>query len=270
MKKNLLKKLGVGVLALVMAVGLVGCGGKKGAKDDKSSKGDTSEKSSVIVGMDNTFVPMGFLDEKNEVTGFDVDLAKEVFKRLGKEVTFENIDWATKEASLDRGTVDMLWNGYSINDERKKIVDYTEPYMENKTIVVVMSDSGINSLDDLKDKEVGTQQGSTAYEALVANKEFKESLKNKDARLYDTFDKALRDMEIGRTQGVVGDEVLIRYYISQKGSEKYKVLDGDLGTESYVVAFRKGDDKFRDEVNEKLKEIKKDGTYDKIYAKYFK
>jgi polar amino acid transport system substrate-binding protein len=266
--KNKKEKIFKGmILSLALLMGLAACG-KNNEKAEKL-EADTSQKEKVVVGLDNTFVPMGFLDEKNEVVGFDVDLAKEVFKRQGKEVTFENIDRATKEASLDRGSVDLLWNGYSINDERKKIVDYSDPYMDNKTIFVVMADSDIKSMDDLKEKEIGTQQGSTAYEALQKNEDFKNSLKNQDARVYDTFDKALRDLEVGRTQAVVGDEVLIRYYISQKGQEKYRILDQDLGSESYVVAFRKGDKKFRDQVNETLKEMEDDGTFQKIYDKWF-
>lgn len=270
MKKDLVKKLGVGLLATVLAVGLAACGKQEAnSGEDQKKVEDTSTKDAVVVGLDNTFVPMGFLDENNEIVGFDIDLAKEVFKRQGKEVSFENIDWATKEATLDRGTIDMLWNGYSINDERRKIIDYSDSYMDNKTIIVVMADSDIKTQEDLKDKEVGTQQGSTAYEALQKAEDFKNTLKNQDARQYDTFDKALRDLEIGRTQGVIGDEVLIRYYISQKGQEKYRILDGDLGVEEYVVAFRKGDTKFRDSVNKTLAEMREDGTYQKIYDKWF-
>lgn len=271
MKNTIMKKIGMSLLVGALSLGFASCNSEK--KDTGSGSADTKEstlsKDELVVGLDNTFVPMGFLDENNEVTGFDVDLAKEVFKRLDKDVKFENIDWATKEASLDRGSIDMIWNGYSINDERKKIVDYSDPYMDNKTIVVVMADSPIETMDDLKDQELGTQQGSTAYEALQANEDFKNSLKNKDASQYDTFDKALRDMEVGRIQGVLGDEVLIRYYLSQKGQEKYRILDGDLGSESYVVAFRKGDTEFRDKVNETLKEMKDDGTYQEIYDKWF-
>lgn len=269
MKNTLIKKISLSLLAGALSLGFVGCKNKDESQGSGAANTATEAKDEYIVGFDNTFVPMGFLDGDNQATGFDVDLAKEVFKRLDKEVKFENIDWATKEASLDRGSIDMIWNGYPLNDERKKMVAYSDPYMDNKTIVVVMADSDINTMDDLKDMEVGTQQGSTAYEALQANEDFKNSLKNGDASQYDTFDKALRDLEVGRIKGVVGDEVLIRYYLSQKGKEKYRILDGDLGSESYVVAFRKGDTEFRDMVNKTLKEVKEDGTYQKIYDKYF-
>ncbi|MDD7306012.1 MAG: amino acid ABC transporter substrate-binding protein [Peptoniphilaceae bacterium] len=261
------KKICFILLAQALCFGFVGC--KKNDKNPDNAIQSGKDKKELIVGVDNSFVPMGFLDQNNKITGFDVELARQVFKRLDKKVKFENIDWATKEASLDRGSIDLIWNGYSINDQRKKLVAYTDSYMKNRTIVVVMADSSIKNMADLKDKELATQQGSTAYESLDNNKAFKNSLKNKDASQYDTFDKALRDMEVGRIQGVLGDEVLIKYYISQKGKEKYRILDGDLGSESYVVAFRKADRDLRDKVNKALKEVKDDGTFQKIYDKWF-
>lgn len=269
MKRTFMKKIGLSLLIGVFGLGFVGCNNNDQGSGSEDPGETTTKKEEVVVGLDNTFVPMGFLDDNNEITGFDVDLAKEVFKRMDREVKFENIDWATKEASLDRGSIDMIWNGYSLNDERKKLVSYSEPYMDNKTIIVVMADSDINSYDDLEGLEIGTQQGSTAYEALQANEDFKNKLKDQDASQYDTFDKALRDMEVGRIQGVLGDEVLIRYYLSQKGQEDYRILDGDLGSESYVVAFRKNDTDFRDMVDEELEKMREDGSYQEIYDKWF-
>ena len=150
--KNILKKVGIFTIMLGLLGGVVGCSKPDNEKDKDASK---ESKKEVVVGFDNTFVPMGFLDEKGDTVGFDVDLAKETFKRLGMEVKFQPIDWSMKETELnDSKTVDVLWNGYSITDERKKIVSYTEPYLQNKQIIVTLSDSKINSKADLKDKEV--------------------------------------------------------------------------------------------------------------------
>lgn len=262
--KKIFKKFSLLAVAMILTVGMVGCSGKG---DKKASVNDKKE---IIVGFDNTFVPMGFLDDKGETVGFDIDLAKETFKRMGREVKFQPIDWSMKETEVNSGNVDALWNGYSITDERKEKISYTDSYMQNKQIIVTLKDSNVNKKADLKDKEVGTQQGSTALDAVEKDKEFMESLKGGIPVLYDTYDKALRDLEIGRTSAVVGDEVLIRYYMGQKGEDKYKVLSEDFGLEDYVVATAKDNDELAKKINETLKEIKTDGTFESIYDKWFK
>lgn len=262
---KLFKKLSVIAAALVIGISTVAC--SSGGDESVSSN---ESKDSVVIGFDNTFVPMGFLDDNGETVGFDVDLAKEVFKRLDMEVTFQPIDWSMKETELQSGNVDALWNGYSLSPERKKVVSYTDPYLQNKQIIVTMADSDINTKADLKDKEVGTQQESTAQAAIEKDTEFMGIIKGGAPVLYDTYDKALRDLEIGRTSAVVGDEVLIRYYIGQKGEDKYKVLEENFGLEDYVVAFAKDNTELRDKVNSTLKEMKDDGTFDEIYNKWFK
>jgi len=171
---------------------------------------------------------------------------------------------------LDAGEMDTVAHQMSITDERKKKISYTDSYLQNKQIVVTMSDSNVKTKADLKDKEVGTQQGSTALDAIEKDKAFMDTLKGGAPVLYDTYDKALRDLEIGRTDAVVGDEVLVRYYMSQKGEEKYKVLDEDFGLEDYVVATAKDNKELSVKINEKIKEMKDDGTFEQIYKKWFK
>ena len=263
--KTLLKKLTVIAAALVLAIGTVACSG--GSEEDTATENNDNK---VLIGFDNTFVPMGFLDEDENIVGFDIDLAKEVFSRLDKEVEFQTIDWSMKETELNNGNVDALWNGYSLSPEREKVVSYTDSYLQNKQIIVTMADSGVNSKADLAGKEVGTQRESTAQAAIEKDTEFMGTLKDGRPVLYDTYDKALRDLEIGRTSAVAGDEVLIRYYIGQKGEDKYKVLEENFGLEDYVVAFAKENTELRDQVNDTLNEMKEDGTFDEIYNKWFK
>lgn len=265
MKKGILKKAVLLGLALFISTGLVGCKSKTDSQKDEA--GTTTQK--VVVGLDNTFVPMGFLDENNKIVGFDVDLATEVFKRLGITPEFQNIDWSMKEQSLENKNVDVLWNGYTITEERKKKVNFTDPYFDNKQIAVTMTTESFNDIKELKGQVVGTQAGSSSVDAIDANPEFKKALKNGEPMTYDTFDKALRDLEIGRTKAVIGDEVLLKYYIKQRGAEKYKVLEGDLGDEQYGVGFRKSDTELRNKVNNTLNEMKKDGTFDQIKKKWF-
>ena len=114
MKKLLLALLIVGLLA--------GC----------STKQEGSKSTDLVIGMDDTFAPMGFRDEKNELAGFDVDLAKAIGEKLGVEIIFQPIDWSMRESELNAGNIDCIWNGYSITDKRKEMVNFTEPYLKNK------------------------------------------------------------------------------------------------------------------------------------------
>ncbi|MGL5330930.1 MAG: amino acid ABC transporter substrate-binding protein [Peptostreptococcaceae bacterium] len=261
MKKNF-KKVIMMLSTIICVSGLVGCA--------NSSNGKSDEKNEIVLGYDNTFVPMGYLDENGNTVGFDVDLANEVGKRLNTEIKFQSIDWSMKEAELNSGNIDAIWNGYTLTEERKLKVAYTDAYLDNKQIIVTLKDSDVNSKSDLKGKSLGTQADSSGMEAVLKNKELVEGLNKKEPVLYDTFDKAFRDLEIGRIDALVVDEVLGRYYISQKGEDIYKVLEEDFGKEVFVVGFKKDNVELRDKVNNTLSEMKKDGTFDEIYSKWFK
>ncbi|MGL5315745.1 MAG: amino acid ABC transporter substrate-binding protein [Peptostreptococcaceae bacterium] len=255
--KKLLKKYSAILLVLIMTVAGVGCSKKEEAKNQ------------VIVGFDNTYFPMGFMDENGDTVGFDIDLAKETFSKLNMEVKFQPIDWSMKETELNTGNIDMIWNGYTLTEERKQKVAYSDPYMKNKQLIVTLSNSDIKTKKDLNGKIVGSQQGSAGLEAIEKDTEVMENLKGKKPILYDTFDKVFRDLEAGRIDAMVVDETLARYYISQKGEDKYSILEENFGEESYVVAFRKDDTELRDKVNNTIKELKEDKVFDEIYNKWF-
>ncbi|UPA29662.1 amino acid ABC transporter substrate-binding protein [Terrisporobacter glycolicus] len=256
--KKVLKKLTMGLAVLVIMIGVVGC----------NKKNADSNNNEIVIGYDNTYFPMGYLDDNGNTVGFDVDLATETFKRLNVNVKFQSIDWSMKETELNSGNIDAIWNGYSLTEERKEKVTYTDAYMKNSQLIVTLKDSPIKNKEDLKGKIIGTQQGSAGQEALEKDTKVLKSLDGSPV-LYDTFDKVFRDLEAGRINAIVGDETLVKYYISKKGEEKYKILDDNFGTEDYVVAFRKDDTELRDKVNKTIKEIKKDKTFDEIYKKWF-
>lgn len=256
--KKILKKLTMVLAVIAIMVGVVGCN-----KQDKSTNDNE-----VVIGYDNTYFPMGYLDDNGDTVGFDVDLAKETFERLNMDVKFQSIDWSMKETELNTGNIDAIWNGYSLTEERKAKVAYTDAYMKNSQLIVTLKDSTIKSKEDLKGKIVGTQQGSAGLEALEKDEDILNSLDGSPI-LYDTFDKVFRDLEAERIDAIVGDETLVKYYISQKGEEKYKILDDNFGTEDYVVAFRKDDTELRDKVNNTINEIKDDKSFDEIYNKWF-
>ena len=123
----------------------------------------------MIIGIDDKFAPMGFRDENNEIVGFDIDMAKAAAEKMGIDVKIQPIDWKTKESELSSGRIDLIWNGYTITDERKEKVLFTKPYLKNAQVVVTLADSEITKLDDLAGKNIGIQSLSSAVDALNAN-----------------------------------------------------------------------------------------------------
>jgi polar amino acid transport system substrate-binding protein len=212
---------------------------------------------------------MGFKNESNEIVGFDIDLAKEASKRLGCEVEFKAIDWNSKEAELKSGRVDVLWNGLDITEKRKENMLFSDPYMNNRQIVFVASNKGvkISSEADLAGKVIGTQSGGTSEEYFESKKDLKASMK--EVKYYPDFINAFMDLENGRIDAVVGDEIIGRYYIS-KHPEKITAIDTVIGDVSqFGFAFRKDDQALRDKVQKVFDEMVKDGTVAKISEKWF-
>ena len=157
---KLFKKLLIVSCVAAIGVNLVAC---------KSNKQESvSSKDEIIIGMDDTFVPMGFKNGNGETVGFDVDLAKAVGEKLNKEVEFQSIDWSMKESELNNGNIDLIWNGYSITDERKENVEFSKVYLKNRQVIITLADSKINSKNDLANAKVGAQNQSSAVDAIKA------------------------------------------------------------------------------------------------------
>ena len=173
---------------------------------------DTQEGRTFILGLDDSFPPMGFRDESNEIVGFDIDLAEAVCDKLGWELKVQPIDWNAKEMELESGNIDCIWNGMTLTDERLEEMSCSDPYMSNDQVVVVMSDSGIESLDDMAGKKLALQKGSSAEEALDKNEEFKSSLGEVNG--FSENMTAFMDLEQGTSDGVLVDSIVANYYIS--------------------------------------------------------
>ena len=219
----------------------------------------------IVVGLDDNFPPMGFRDGKNELVGFDIDLAREAAKRLGVEVEFKPIDWNAKEAELSGKRVDVLWNGLTITEQRKQQIAFTAPYLENHQIVVVAANSPVKAKADLAGKVVGVQEGSSAVEAIekdASAKTFKELKKFGDNVA------ALMDLSTGRLDAVVLDEIVGRYYVAKKPGD-YIILDDNFGTEEYGVGVRKDDAELLAKLQQAMDEMKKDGAAARISTQWF-
>ena len=184
------------------------------ADDDSLQK--VKDKGTLILGLDDSFPPMGFRDENDQVVGFDIDLATEVAKRMGVELVIQPIDWDSKELELETGRVDCLWNGLSITDERVAAMYFAKPYIANKQIVIVPEGSEIKTAADLKEKRVGLQKGSSALDALNANPVSKEL-----SELVELADNVtvFSELKAGRIDAFVVDEVVGRYLISKDAEQ---------------------------------------------------
>ncbi len=182
------------------------------ATDDSLQK--VKDKGVLVMGLDDSFPPMGYRDDKDNIVGYDIDLATEVCKRMGVELKLEPITWAYNVDELNQGTVDCLWNGMSINEERQEKLNLSEPYMENRQVVVTLKGNGIEKVADLKDKVVVLQDGSTAMDALDGREDIKSIIKDGEAVRVPNNVLAMYELRQKTSDAVIMDEVVARYYIS--------------------------------------------------------
>lgn len=261
MKKKWLAAL---MTAAIAVAALAGCG----ASNKQDSKAEVKNDSKTfVIGVDDTFPPMGFRNKKNQIVGFDIDMAREAAKRMNLKFKVQAINWDTKEMELKNDKIDAIWNGLSITDERKKAMDFTKPYLENDQVIVVKKDSGIKTKADLAGKTVGCQKGSSAEDALMDDAVGKK-IKGGQATEFDENVSAFEDLNAGRIDAMVVDSVVARYYIAKHKSD-FKVLGESLSPEQYGVAVKKGNTQMRDAIQRALDDMKKDGTAAKISKKWF-
>jgi len=259
-------KVSLLIVALVAGALFAACSKKEEAAAPAPAPVAAPAAAAIVVGLDDNFPPMGFRDEKNDLVGFDIDLAAEAGKRLGVEVKFKPIDWNAKEAELNGKRVDVLWNGLTITEERKANILFTKPYLENRQIIVVLEKSPIKTKANLKGKVVGVQDGSSAIEAVEKDKATAKSLK--ELKKFADNVAALMDVSTGRLDALVVDEVVGRYYTAKKPGE-YRVLDENFGTEDYGVGTRKDDTDLMTKLQKAMDDMKQDGTAAAISTKWF-
>lgn len=261
MKNKLILILAIIIIAIVAVVFVT----KIKTKETGNSLSRILNKNTFILGLDDNFPPMGYRDENNEIVGFDIDVAKEVCKRLGVQLVIQPISWNAKEQELNSYNIDCIWNGMSINEKRKEAMSLSDSYMTNRMIFVVKNESNIQKLEDLTGKNIGVQSGSSAEETLEASNVYSQA---KQVISYADNITAFMDMETNQTEAVFVDEVLANYYIASN-NKNYRILDEALEEEQYAIGFRKQDTELCNKINEILKEMKTDGTLAKISTKWF-
>ena len=252
------------MLSLTAGVLLSGCGNNDSAPAAQSAAAPAMP-TKIVIGLDDNFPPMGFRNEKNELVGFDISMAQEATRRMGIEAEFKPIDWSAKEAELNGKRVDMLWNGLTITEERKKNIAFTSPYMENHQIIVVPKSSTIKTKAELATRVIGIQDGSSAIDAVQRDPI---AASFKELKKFGDNVTALMDLSTGRLDAVVLDEVVGRYYTAKRPDD-YAVLEDNFGTEEYGVGLRKDDSALLAGLQKALDEMKADGSAARISTEWF-
>lgn len=226
---------------------------------------ETSEGGTFTVGFDQDFPPMGFVGEDGEYTGFDLELAQETAKRLGLTYVAQPIAWDAKNMELESGNIDCIWNGFTMTG-REDEYTWSQPYMENSQVVVVMEDSGIETLEDLAGKIVEVQADSSAEAAL---KEMPD-LTSTFGTLQTTpdYNTAFMDLEMGSVDAIAMD-VIVAGYQMQEREGSFKILEESLASEEYAIGFKKGNTELCEKVQQTLEEMAADGTMAEISEKWF-
>jgi polar amino acid transport system substrate-binding protein len=263
MKKGMVVGLGFAM----MLVG--GCAGGKSTHLTQESQEQAQvqkvEGDSFVVGFDASFPPYGYKDASGEYVGFDLDLAQEVCDRNGWTLVKQPIDWDAKDMELNSGTIDCIWNGFTMTGREDKYT-WSSAYVDNSQVVVVRKDSGIATLEDLAGKLVEVQMDSSALSALEGEQaELAQSfLQLTQVPDYNT---AFMDLEAGAADAVALDIGVAQYQIQSRQGE-FVMLEDSISTEQYAVGFQLGNETLRDQVEETLQEMVADGTFLQIATKW--
>lgn len=263
------KKLLLLITALVLVMGslaLTGCGGEEKETED-TSWSYVQDKGELVIGLDDAFAPMGFRDEQNNLVGFDIDLANAVCKELGVKAKFQPINWDSKEMELTSKNIDCVWNGMSITPDRMEKMSLSDKYLNNQIIIMALKDDvKVTKAEDLANYNIGTQVDSAALEAMQKNESF-DTFKDKITE-YKTYDLAIMDMQAGRVDCIVVDQVLGEYKNS-KMKEKMNVCDFNFGNDFYAIGFRPEDKELTEKINEAIKATIDNGEAEKISNTWF-
>lgn len=212
-----------------------------------------------------------FVMSTGNLIGFDIDLAKTVFENEGIDYQFQPIDWAMKETELKNGTIDVIWNGYSMTPERKKLVAFSQPYLENKQVLVSLDKNKIRSFSDMKGKKLGVQEGSSGESIVRENPQLLlDFVDNREPVAYNTFTDAFLDLKSGRIDGLVVAQAFADYYLSHDdSSQQYIITEREFPTEKQAVGVRLTDQTLLETINNGLKRAYENNQSQEISELWF-
>ena len=254
--KNIVKGIIAVVVILIIILGMVYMN-----KDKENNR-----ENILVVGLDDSFPPMGFRNENNEIVGFDIDLAKEVAEELGMEIKFQTISWASKEQELNSGNIDCIWNGFAYNEERAATMTLTDPYIKGENYFILKNGTKITSQEELKGKKIGVQTGSIQAQDLEKS-EFGKTI---EIIQYGENLTAFMDLETGGIDALFCSNIIGNYLITSK-NKNYQTIPSENITVSNgsVVAFKQGNTELKDKVQNTLVKLNEEGKLDAISNKWF-
>ena len=282
----MMKKFAAMLLTGVMAISLAACGGSSGASTSTDSAAAepaaeetaaaeapaadaaaTAEDTEFVVGFDAEYPPYGYLDEATgDYTGFDLELAEELCKRRGWTLKKQPINWDNKDAEIDSGTIDCIWNGMTYTG-REAAYTWSKPYVNNSIVIAVLADSDIQTAADLAGKVVIVQSDSSAETALKSEELAALTGTFADLQRNPSYNTCFTDMKTGAVDAVAVDIGVARYQM-RNNPDAFRILEEPISTEQYAIAFKLGNEALRDQVQETYDEMLADGTVMKVAEKY--
>lgn len=254
--KNIVKGIIAVVAILIIVLGICFI--------NKDSEGN--RENTLVVGLDDSFPPMGFRNENNEIVGFDIDLAKAVSEELGMEVKFQPISWASKEQELSSGNIDCIWNGFAYNEERAATMTLTDPYIKGENYFILKNGTEVTSQEELKGMKIGVQSGSIQAQDL----EKSEFGKTVEIIEYGENLTAFMDLETEGIDALFCSNIIGNYLITSKNKD-YKTIPSENITVSNgsVIAFKQGNVELKDKIQNALVKLNEEGKLDEISNKWF-
>ena len=281
MMKKTLALLLCGIMSMAL---LAGCGndgapasntndGNEASDEANVSDGEegevqaSGERTTFTVGFDAEYPPYGYMDDNGEYTGFDLELAQAVCELEGWELIKTPIDWDSKDMELNSGSIDCIWNGFTMNG-REDAYTWSDPYCDNSQVIVVAEGSGITTLADLAGKTVGVQAASAALDVLSDEEQQKDLADTFGAlQQFPDYNSAFTELMAGSLDAIAIDIGVANYQIESRG-EGYVILTETLNSEQYGIGFKLGNEELRDIVNADIKNLTEDGTVAELAEKY--
>ena len=231
-----------------------------------SKKENKNTDNTLTIGLDDSFPPMGFRNDSNEIVGFDIDLAKTIGNEIGMNVDFQPISWAEKEQELDSGKIDCIWNGFAYTEERTKIMTLSDVYVKGEMYFILKNGSKIKSQEELKGKKIGVQNGSVQQVDL----ENSELGKEIEILKYGDFLTAFMDLDAGGIDAVFCSSITGNYLITSLNKNYNTIPSKNISTASgSVIAFKKGNIELKDRIQNAFNKLLNEGKLDDISIKWF-
>jgi ABC-type amino acid transport substrate-binding protein len=219
------------------------------------------ERNKILAGVKFDTPPFGFLDEKNEPTGFDLDLVRKIAEKLCVGVEFVKVTSPTRIPLLVSGNVDLVAASMTNTPEREKTIDFSITYYTGGQSLLVPAESKIAGLKDLDGKEVAVQQGTTLEKNIAA------AAPNAKVTAFKDYNSAWLALAQGRVDALTGSLNILQGF--QKNNPKFKIVGDMFSVEPFGIGVRKGDSDLRDAINAELRELWASGEYTALYRKYF-